>query len=91
MNSPLLNIYSYAEPIKFITDQTGTTWAYGTQLWRYDSRLKEFIEVPRQQNNPYGIFFNWIYNMYEDTDGIIWVMSGLGLYNFNPRLQNLPP
>jgi ligand-binding sensor domain-containing protein/two-component sensor histidine kinase len=76
-----------AEPTKFITDQTGTTWAYRTKLWRYDSLLKEFFEVPRQPNSPYGIFLNWIYNMYEDADGTIWVMSDLGLYNFNPRLQ----
>lgn len=80
--------YTNTAPTKLLTDQSGTTWAYyGTILARYDEKLKGLIEMPPTRNSLYGIDFNIIYNMYEDVDGTIWVMSDLGLYNFNPRLQ----
>lgn len=73
---------------EFLTDQLGTTWVYyGTILGRFDTVLNGVVEVPTKRNSLYGIDFNEIGNMYEDADGTIWVMSDLGLYNFNPRRQ----
>jgi ligand-binding sensor domain-containing protein/two-component sensor histidine kinase len=71
----------------FLTDRSGTTWAYGTLLSRYDEKLNQFVEIPKKRNSLHGIDFNNIFNMYEDSEGNLWAMSDLGLYNFSPHRQ----
>lgn len=71
----------------FLTDRSGTTWAHGTVLSRYNENTNKFIEVPKKRNNLHGIDFNNIYAMYEDAENNLWALSDLGLYNFNLHQQ----
>ena len=71
----------------FLTDASGTTWAFGNSLARYDKQANRFFEIPRKREGLHGIDFNEIQNMYEDADGNIWFMTDMGLYNCNPHQQ----
>ncbi len=71
----------------FFTDASGTTWAYGNSLARYDKKENRFIEIPKKRESLYGIDFNEIQNMYEDDENNIFIMTDMGLYNCNPGRQ----
>jgi ligand-binding sensor domain-containing protein/two-component sensor histidine kinase len=69
----------------FISDGSGTTWAYGSKLGRYDPKARAFIDIVPQKNSLYGIDFNDIFNMSSDSENNLWLMTNLGLYSFNAR------
>lgn len=71
----------------WLTDASGTTWAYGTALARYDNRTNAFITIPPKRNSQYGIDYNDIGYMFQDDEKNLWVTSNLGLYYFNPYRQ----
>ena len=71
----------------FFTDASGTTWAYGNSLARYDKKINRFIEIPKKKGGMYTIDFNEVQNMYEDDENNIFIMTDMGLYNCNPGLQ----
>lgn len=71
----------------FLTDASGTTWAYGNSLARYDKKTNRFNEIPKKRESQYGIDFNEIQNMYADNENNIFIMTDMGLYTCNPGQQ----
>jgi ligand-binding sensor domain-containing protein/two-component sensor histidine kinase len=71
----------------FLTDASGTTWAYGKSLARYDKKTNRFIEIQKKRESQYGIDFNEIQNMYADNENNIFIMTDMGLYSCNPGQQ----
>jgi ligand-binding sensor domain-containing protein/two-component sensor histidine kinase len=71
----------------FLTDASGTTWAFGNWLARYDKKTNQFIEIPKKRESQYGIDFNEIQNMYADDENNIFIMTDMGLYSCNPGQQ----
>jgi len=64
-------------------DKTGFMW-FGTQdgLNRYDGY--NFIQYRNERNNPNSISNNYIWDLYEDDDNILWLATfGGGLNSFN--------
>jgi ligand-binding sensor domain-containing protein/two-component sensor histidine kinase len=71
----------------FLTDASGTTWAYGNNLARYNKKTNRFVEIPKKRESQYGIDFNEIQNMYADDENNIFIMTDMGLYTCNPGQQ----
>lgn len=71
----------------FLTDLSGTTWAFGNWLARYDKKTNRFIEIPKKRESQYGIDFNEIQNMYADDENNIFIMTDMGMYTCNPGEQ----
>lgn len=84
----LLQITSYSQRFwGWLTDSSGSTWAYGTVLARYDIKTNSFIAIPAKRNSQYGIDYNDIGYMFQDDEKNLWLTSNLGLYYFNPYRQ----
>jgi ligand-binding sensor domain-containing protein/two-component sensor histidine kinase len=71
----------------YFADASGTVWAYGSKLAYFDNKTRKFIDIKPQMNSQYGIDFNEIFNMSEDSENNLWLMTNLGLYYFNPQQQ----
>ncbi len=71
----------------FLTDASGTTWAYGYSLARYDKKTNRFVEIAKKRESQFGIDFNEIQNMYADDENNIFIMTDMGLYTCNPGQQ----
>lgn len=71
----------------FLTDHSGTTWCYGYFLGYYDKMTGAVVPVDPKKNSMYGIDFNEIYSMSEDSENNIWVITNLGVYSFNLQRQ----
>jgi ligand-binding sensor domain-containing protein/two-component sensor histidine kinase len=71
----------------WLTDASGTAWAYGSVLAYYDNKTKAVKHINRKKNSQYGIDFNDVNQMSEDNEGNLWAVTNLGLYYFNPRHQ----
>lgn len=70
-----------------IQDQKGFIW-FGTQdgLCRYDGY--DFKTYRHESGNPNSLSNNFIWDLYEDKDGIIWIATfGGGLNSFDPKTE----
>ena len=77
--------------IGFFTDASGTTWAWGEFLFRYDPKTNSFIKIEERRNDRTGIDFDIIAGMFEDNENNLWVSTNLGVYVFNPQQQAFQP
>ena len=81
LNHPLVRA------IGFFTDASGTTWAWGEHLSRFDPKTNSFINIPKRRNDRTGIDFDVIIGVFEDNENNLWISTNLGIYVFNPQQQ----
>ena len=85
---------SYYEVWGIFQQSNGTIWIYGMGLLAYykpeEDRFIQINSDPFRQN---GIDYDFINNLYEDSEKNVWVSSNKGLYRFNIDAQvfrNIP-
>ena len=73
-----------------LEDKNGTIWmgARKNGLLAYSSQTDSFKIIPRNLHVSGGLNYDeFIYCLYEDREGNIWIGTDMGIYIFNPAFQ----
>jgi len=73
-----------------IESKNGLLWigTYYYGFYKFDPEKEEFARYCIDPENPYS---DWIFMIYEDRMGFLWIASKRGLYKFNPGTNNFVP
>jgi signal transduction histidine kinase/ligand-binding sensor domain-containing protein len=72
---------SYAELSQFRETSNGTLWIYGlANLYSRDSGSARFALNRGQYIDNFGIRYEYVYDVMEDRDGLVWIATDQGLY-----------
>lgn len=75
------------EPIVYLTDHRGNTWAAGEKLKVRYTHSPAYLDVNPASSSRYSLDCNLIYSLTEDRDGTLWLGTDRGVYYFNPHQQ----
>ncbi|MCD4730285.1 MAG: hypothetical protein K8R74_06785, partial [Bacteroidales bacterium] len=78
--------YQY-EATSFLEDQSGNFWVgtgYGG-LFKYNDHMELLARYKYDPGNPNSISYNYIFSLYEDLDGVLWVGTVENLDVFNKK------
>lgn len=88
--NPALPTFSHVRISMIIQDRASNYWI-GTQNGLYKINLKtSSVEIFKKElDNSHQLSANLIYNLLEDSDGLIWIATVGGLDVYNPKTQKL--
>ena len=71
-------------PQSVTEDQYGRIWLAGSTLHFYDSSIKSFAYIKKQQSSKIGMDYDALFQVNCDNDGNIWLATDNGVFVFEP-------